>query len=270
VRLTPDERSTSGSIWNNYPCKLRNWELHVQFKAHGKATDLFGDGLAIWYTKHRLEAGPVFGSKDPFVGLAIFLDTYANQNGPHNHGHPYISAMVNNGTLRYDHDRDGTHTELDGCESHFRNSRHDTYIAIRYEENKLTVSVDIDGLNTWKQCFTVSNVRLPTGYYFGASAATGDLSDNHDIISMKLYDIGTNSDTKEDDVVDYSKIEPSADFFAPPRDHVHDPKVSTLSRLPGWKMIFIVVIAIVGVIICGMVGYILYSKSQENSRKRFY
>ena len=38
------------------------------------------------------------------------------------------------------------------------------------------VSVDIDGLNTWKQCFTVNNVRLPTGYYFGASAATGDLS----------------------------------------------------------------------------------------------
>ena len=29
-------------------------------------------------------SGPVFGSKDPFIGLAIFLDTYANQNGPHN------------------------------------------------------------------------------------------------------------------------------------------------------------------------------------------
>jgi len=28
--------------------------------------------------------GPVFGNKDYFVGLAIFLDTYANQNGPHN------------------------------------------------------------------------------------------------------------------------------------------------------------------------------------------
>ena len=28
--------------------------------------------------------GPVFGSKDFFVGLAIIADTYSNHNGPHN------------------------------------------------------------------------------------------------------------------------------------------------------------------------------------------
>jgi len=27
--------------------------------------------------------GSVFGSKDYFIGLAVFLDTYANQNEPH-------------------------------------------------------------------------------------------------------------------------------------------------------------------------------------------
>lgn len=46
--------------------------------------------------------------------------------------------MVNNGTLHYDHDRDGTHTQLAGCESRFRNVDHDTYVAIRYENDKLT------------------------------------------------------------------------------------------------------------------------------------
>ena len=30
---------------------------------------------------------------------------------------------------------------------------------------------------------------LPTGYYFGASATTGDLSDNHDIIAIKMYEL---------------------------------------------------------------------------------
>ena len=40
----------------------------------------------------------------------------------------------------------------------------------------LQVSTDIDGKNAWKQCFMVDGVRLPTGYYFGASAATGDLA----------------------------------------------------------------------------------------------
>lgn len=46
--------------------------------------------------------------------------------------------MVNNGSLHYDHDRDGTHTQLAGCEARFRNLDHDTYVAIRYENDKLT------------------------------------------------------------------------------------------------------------------------------------
>lgn len=82
--------------------------------------------------------GNVFGSKDLFSGLAIIVDTYSNHNGPHNHQHPYISAMVNNGTLSYDHDRDGTHTQLAGCEAKFRNVDFDTQLKIRYENDVLT------------------------------------------------------------------------------------------------------------------------------------
>ena len=46
--------------------------------------------------------------------------------------------MVNNGSLHYDHDRDGTHTMVGGCEVKFRNMEHDTFIAIRYENDVLT------------------------------------------------------------------------------------------------------------------------------------
>lgn len=46
--------------------------------------------------------------------------------------------MVNNGTLHYDHDRDGTHTQLAGCEAKLRNFDHDTHIAIRYEHDTVT------------------------------------------------------------------------------------------------------------------------------------
>ena len=66
------------------PCDLRHWELQVQFKIHGEGKDLFGDGLAIWYAKDKNHLGPVFGSKDYFQGLAIFIDTYSNHNGEHN------------------------------------------------------------------------------------------------------------------------------------------------------------------------------------------
>jgi len=261
VRLTAEIRSSQGCIWNTAPLELRDWELHLHFKVHGTARDLFGDGFAIWYAKERLQLGPVFGSKDFFQGLGIFVDTYANQNGHHHHGHPYISSMVNNGSLHYDHDLDGTHTSLSGCEANVRGASHETYIAIRYERERLTVSTDLEGKNAWKLCFAVDGVRLPTGYYLGVSAATGDLSDNHDIISLKLYDIGV--ERKDEAGVDYSKILPSADQMAEPRERVEDPK--------GWSGLKIFLYIILAVVIVGaIVGFLLYMKSQETSRKRFY
>jgi len=97
--------------------------------------------------------------------------------------------MINNGTLHYDHDRDGTHTQLAGCEARFRNVNFDTIISIRYENDVLTVSTDIENKGEWKLCFNVEGVKLPTGYYLGASATTGDLSDNHDIYYIKFYEL---------------------------------------------------------------------------------
>lgn len=42
------------------PCHLKDWEMHVQFKVHGSGKkNLHGDGIAIWYTKDRLQAGSV-------------------------------------------------------------------------------------------------------------------------------------------------------------------------------------------------------------------
>lgn len=97
--------------------------------------------------------------------------------------------MINNGTLSYDHDRDGTLTQIAGCEAKFRNVDYETHISIKYLNEKLTVLTDIENKREWKLCFESPNVKLPTGYYFGASATTGDLSDNHDIISFKFYEI---------------------------------------------------------------------------------
>lgn len=55
----------------------------IEFKVHGSGKRLFGDGFAFWYARDRMVLGPVFGSKDHFVGLSIFFDTYSNHNGPH-------------------------------------------------------------------------------------------------------------------------------------------------------------------------------------------
>lgn len=58
----------------------------------------------------------------------------------------------------------------------------------------VSVSTDIDNNQEFKQCFSVSGVKLPVGYFLGVSAATGDLSDTHDIISLKMFDLSTPDD----------------------------------------------------------------------------
>ncbi|XP_071050402.1 vesicular integral-membrane protein VIP36 [Onthophagus taurus] len=264
IRITPDLQSKSGALWNTIPVQIKNWELQVHFKVHGKGKDLYGDGFAIWYAKDRLVSGPVFGNNDYFHGLAIILDTYSNHNGAHTHQHPYISGMINNGSLHYDHDRDGTHTQLAGCEAKFRNVDHDTHISIKYEKDTLTVSTDLENRAAWKECFKVTGVKLPTGYYFGVSGTTGDLSDNHDVVSIKLYELDLPDDN---DTEDRSKITPSATFFEPPRDHVDDPKPSALS---GFKLFFLMLIGAIAIVACVVIGIMFYQKQQEQSRKRFY
>lgn len=265
IRLTPDLQSKQGAIWNSMPCNVKNWELQVHFKVHGKGRELFGDGFAIWYAKDRMQEGPVFGNKDFFQGLGVILDTYSNHNGAHNHNHPYISSMINNGTLHYDHDRDGTHTQLAGCEAKFRNLEHDTHIAVRYEKDALTVSTDIANKGAWKECFSVKGIRLPTGYYFGMSATTGDLSDNHDILSVRLFELDLPGDPKDDE--DRASILPSATFFEAPREHVEDPKPAPAS---GIKTFFIMLLCAVLLIICVVIGIMFYQKRAEQSRKRLY
>ncbi|RMB96617.1 hypothetical protein DUI87_26682 [Hirundo rustica rustica] len=269
VRLTPDERSREGSIWNRVPCFLKDWELHVHFKIHGAGKkNLHGDGLALWYTQERLTPGPVFGSKDNFHGLAIFLDTYPNDEATER-VFPYISAMVNNGSLTYDHSKDGRWTELAGCSADLRNQNHDTFLAVRYSRGRLTVMTDVEDKNEWKNCIDIAGVQLPTGYFFGASAGTGDLSDNHDIISMKLFQLMVEH-PMEDESVDWTKIEPRVSLLKSPKDNVDDPTGNFRSGpLTGWKVFLLLLCALLGIIVCAVVGAVVFQKRQERN-KRFY
>uniref|UniRef100_A0A669EC21 Lectin, mannose-binding 2 n=1 Tax=Oreochromis niloticus TaxID=8128 RepID=A0A669EC21_ORENI len=249
VRLTPDERSKQGSIWNTVPCYLKDWEMHVQFKIHGSGKkSLHGDGIALWYTKDRLHSGPVFGNQDQFLGLAIFLDTFRNDLDGTARSFPYISAMG-------------------GCSAEIRNRDHDTYLAIRYSKGRLTVMVDVDDKNEWNECIDIGGVRLPTGYFFGASAATGDLSDNHDIISMKLYQLMVEH-TAEEENLDWTKIEPSVSLLKSPKDNIDDPTGNFRGTpLTGWKVFLLLLCALLGIVVCAVVGAVVFQRRQERNKR---
>ncbi|KAK2888260.1 hypothetical protein Q8A73_019708 [Channa argus] len=277
VRLTPDMQSRQGAVWSRFPCHLKDWEMQVHFKIHGQGKkNLNGDGLAIWYTKERMQKGPVFGNMDNFTGLGVFVDTYPNEEKyieaqkkrytPRTQRiFPFVLAMVGNGSISYDHERDGRPTELGGCNAMVRNLKHDTFLFIRYVRRRLTVMIDIDGQHEWRDCLDIPGVRLPQGYYFGASALTGDLSDNHDIISLKLYQLTVLRSQKEQE-------EEKEDVITIPS--VDNMELIRLGQseegMSGIAIFFTVLFSILGCIFLIVIGLVVYSHWNESRRKRFY
>ncbi|KAL8991879.1 MAG: hypothetical protein Q9188_007685, partial [Gyalolechia gomerana] len=141
--------------------------------------------MAIWLTKQRGQIGPVFGSVDRFEGLGVFIDTYKNQRP--GVVFPYVMAMLGNSSVTYDKDHDGKENEIAGCSARgIRSSSVPTKIRLTYfAEKSLAVTLQYKAENEWTECFETGPLTLPSVSYLGFSAETGELSDNHDIISIE-------------------------------------------------------------------------------------
>jgi lectin, mannose-binding 2 len=166
-------------------------QIEVEFKIHGSG-NLHGDGFAMWLTKQRGIQGDVFGSVDRFDGLGIFFDTYKN-NRPGT-VFPYVMAMVGDGNKPYDKSNDGKDNELFGCSARgIRNANVPTKLRLTYFQDKsLKLMLSYKSENQWELCWETNDPpTIPSVAYLGFSAETGELSDNHDIISVhtkNLYD----------------------------------------------------------------------------------
>ncbi|KAE8539583.1 hypothetical protein D1P53_004686 [Cryptococcus gattii VGV] len=188
VRLTQDKPSQSGWLWARMPLSVSNWQIDVEFKVDGKANNIFGDGWAFWVTTDRAKQGTVFGSVDWFKGVGIFFDTYANSK--HAYTFPRVSAMLGDGKTSYDHDRDNEGNEIGGCSENFRR-RGDvpTKARLTYVKGRaLQLKLQTKKSDEWKICFE-TNVNLPESPYIGFSAASGDLTEWHSIVSVNTYSL---------------------------------------------------------------------------------
>ncbi|CAO3674586.1 unnamed protein product [Rhizopus stolonifer] len=184
VRLTSNKQSQLGYLWSRLPLIGDNFEILFEFKVDGSVGHLFGDGFAMFLTKQRMTPGPVFGSTDRFNGLGIFFDSYDNERA-HRHTFPYVMAMLNDGTQSYDAGKDGSDTELAGCEADFRSKGFPTRGKFTYHKGNY---IQLDLLwrteDEWDFCFKHHGVVLPEQIYLGFSAHTGEVTDEHDIISV--------------------------------------------------------------------------------------
>lgn len=188
IRLASDKPSRDGWIFSRVPLTATNWEILVEFKIHGQG-NLFGDGFAMWLTKQRAQPGNVFGHTDHFEGLGVFFDTYKN-NRPGT-VFPYVMAMNGDGKTSYDKGNDGKANEVAGCSARgIRNPQIATKARLTYFQDKyLRLELQYKAEDEWTQCFEIPKFKVPPVAYLGFSAETGELSDNHDIISIKSHNL---------------------------------------------------------------------------------
>lgn len=96
-------------------------------------------------------------------------------------------AMLNDGTKMYDHQSDGSQQQMAGCLRDFRNKPFPVRAKIEYYNNVLQVMFHSGNSNNedeYELCLRAENVLLPQHGYFGLSAATGGLADDHDALKF--------------------------------------------------------------------------------------
>lgn len=188
IRLTSDAQHQVGSMWSKMPIQAELFEMELTFHIHLKNNaGLVGDGFGIWLVDSKLEIGDVFGAKNYFRGLGIFVDTYKNGRRGH---FPYVNLMLGDGELYYNKDTDGFETRLAGCNAKalLNPPGGSTKARIIYiKDGYFSLDFNYNGHDNWQNCVTLTDVKLPQVKYLGFSAETGDLAENVDVIENKVF-----------------------------------------------------------------------------------
>lgn len=189
IRLTADSQDQRGWIASNRLLP-EQFLLEMEFQIHGHGNSMYGDGMALWMLKEPpREAGGVFGLKDYFDGSAIAIDTYKN-NGP-GRIFPYLQLLRGDGQTRYDQENDGRANEVAGWSVRgIHNAKALSKMRLTYVRGKfLSVEMDYRGRGKYEKCFEVEDYDLGDTAYLALSAQTGELSENHDIHSLHVYQL---------------------------------------------------------------------------------
>lgn len=185
IRLVPSIRSKKGFVWSQFAYSSKDFEVELMFKITGRGR-VGADGMAVWFTDAPGFEGNVYGNRDMWNGLGIFLDSYDNDGKGNN---PYISIVSNDGSKSYDHAGDGGDQVLAGCQYDFRNKPYPSRLKFQYYKEKISLwySSGITQEPEYELCLTYNYANMPTAKFLGLSAATGGLADDHDVISFLTF-----------------------------------------------------------------------------------
>jgi Legume-like lectin family len=263
VRLTPDRQSKKGSVWGSVPSYLREWEAIVELKIGGVGRSTYGEGLAFWYSNTPRKDGDAYGSAESWHGLGVFVDTYDNDAQGDT---PLLYAAWNTNTFSFNHALEANGPGVLGsCRlaEPLRNQNEPTRLVVSHSRAEQLLTVRIQFANgRWQKCIE-SPIDIPVAraFWFGASAQTGQVADNHDILSLSVYNLAPlNEKTGNKRHDHYEETMPEDDVV----DSGERPSVAwTIIKYIGIGLIaFAVIVGIIFAI------YHLSGKSTSHERQR--
>lgn len=197
LRLTPDRQSKRGGLWATAKLegdRAEAWSATLRFRTSGQGQRLFGDGVALWATTSASAApGELLGFSPTFRGFGVVLDTFVNSEPGHVHKDVQLVSSDGAGPVKLD-------DKPVGCDADFRywEGRDDFTVAnhsalrVRFAGGRVAVHIDARGTGEWRACIADAPVKAPAGWardglFLGLTASTGDLADNHDVLSLGVW-----------------------------------------------------------------------------------
>lgn len=193
VRLTPDRQSKKGALWSRKALGVPAFSTVLKFRISGVGKNFFGDGIALWITQQGyFIEGDLHGSAEKFKGVGIIVDTFKNTERLAQHKD--VTILVNDGSKNTEQMTEN----VVGCDGSLRyhSERADfsvtdsSKIKVIVDGTKLRVSVDERNSGEWRECAAID---LPfendwtQRAHLAVTASTGQLADNHDVLSLSSY-----------------------------------------------------------------------------------
>lgn len=121
-----------------------------------------------------------------------------------------------------------------------------------YQDISLKVELQHKAVDEWTECFETEAIKLPQTSYLGFSAETGELTDNHDIISVNAYNLHirqSGGGTRKDQAQKPKPYNPGGE-----------------KERGSWRWFFLKIVLFGIVCVGGYVGYTMYRASRRSSR----
>ncbi|KAL8723040.1 MAG: hypothetical protein Q9225_000582 [Loekoesia sp. 1 TL-2023] len=144
------------------------WIADFEFRATGP--DRGGGNLQLWYIKEgrpQMETPSIY-TIGAFDGLALVIDMYGGKGGG-------VRGFMNDGSTDYKSHHPVDSLAFGHCDFSYRNLGRPSKVQVKQLADSFEVIVD------GRRCFWSDKIKLPSGYYFGVSAASADTPDSFEI-----------------------------------------------------------------------------------------